>query len=509
MAENLSREVPARSWSERLVRSLFGKLVLLLIIFLAVPIVVYGQFQRADTEKNAILLQGVREQGRLAAEALRPLLEQSDPQTDPRSLPKVGQALTRLIGGQARARLLYRPAGVADSEGFYLVAATPPATAAQLEQERNDLLAMGLLEKLSETCEGGLATALRYRNPSGQEEFLSSAVPLHVASGCWVVVTSYRTDELIGAQISRPYWQAPEVQWSLAVYVLMAVLVLWLFAGVWQSLRRFVALAREIRDHGGHGRSFRRLNAVPELDGVASEFDALVDGLSSSAESVRSAAEENAHAFKTPIAVISQSLEPLRRLLPPENERGRRAVELIGRAVVRLDALVTAARRMDEATADLMGVPRRRLELESFLRRMLAGYAERTIGSDLRLSISLHGPARVLASEELLETVLENVLDNAIGFSPPGGEIAVRLERKAGKAVVTVADQGPGVPPADLERIFERYYSTRQGGSEDGQHFGIGLWLARRNVQALGGSMTAVNLRPRGLEMAIAIPLAD
>ena len=68
------------------------------------------------------------------------------------------------------------------------------------------------------------------------------------------------------------------------------------------------------------------------------------------------------------------------------------------------------------------------------------------------------------------------------------------------------------MPPSDLQRIFERYFSLRteaDGGDDDGTHFGIGLWISRRNVEALGGTIQAQNRRPHGLLMRVRLPLAE
>jgi len=84
---------------------------------------------------------------------------------------------------------------------------------------------------------------------------------------------------------------------------------------------------------------FAEQNQIAELDGVAAEFDRLVATLGQTAESIRRRAEDNAHAFKTPIAIMRQCLEPLRRALPEDNPRGRRAAEVMEKAVDRLDSL--------------------------------------------------------------------------------------------------------------------------------------------------------------------------
>jgi two-component system sensor histidine kinase ChvG len=112
----------------------------------------------------------------------------------------------------------------------------------------------------------------------------------------------------------------------------------------------------------------------------------------------------------------------------------------------------------------------------------------------------------------MVETVIENLLDNAVSFSPDGESIGVRLEPREGLAELLIGDCGPGVPPENISRIFDRYFSQRTApanAENQGPHFGIGLWIARRNVEALGGSIHAENRRPHGLLMRVRLPLAE
>jgi two-component system sensor histidine kinase ChvG len=111
----------------------------------------------------------------------------------------------------------------------------------------------------------------------------------------------------------------------------------------------------------------------------------------------------------------------------------------------------------------------------------------------------------------MVESVAENLIDNAVSFAPPGSEILVHLARDGRFAHLTVSDQGPGVPAGQLERIFERYYVERdaEASNEPGQnHFGIGLSIARRNVEAMGGTIEAENRTPHGLAVHLRLPLA-
>jgi two-component system sensor histidine kinase ChvG len=238
----------------------------------------------------------------------------------------------------------------------------------------------------------------------------------------------------------------------------------------------------------------------------------MVEVLAASARDMRRAAEDNAHAFKTPIAVIRQSLEPLKRAVVPDNQRGLRALGLIESSLDKLDGLVASARRLDEATADLMDAPRSDIDLSNILVRLLQAQADVLARRRVQLRGHILPKVVIHANAEMVETVIENLFENAVSFSPEGEAIGVRLEAVDGQAEMLIGDSGPGVPDEHLERIFDRYFSARPDydASGDGQtHFGIGLWVARRNVEALGGTIEAENRRPHGLLVRVRLPLAD
>jgi len=117
----------------------------------------------------------------------------------------------------------------------------------------------------------------------------------------------------------------------------------------------------------------------------------------------------------------------------------------------------------------------------------------------------------VLGSEAIIETVIENLIDNAASFAPAGSEILVRMRQERDIAHIEVCDEGPGVLPAQLDQIFERYFSARRKGVPNPsgpESFGIGLSIARRNVEAMHGTVEAQNRIPHGLIIHIRLPLA-
>jgi two-component system sensor histidine kinase ChvG len=257
--------------------------------------------------------------------------------------------------------------------------------------------------------------------------------------------------------------------------------------------------------------SFSRRSRVRELGGVATAFDGMVERLKDAAAAIRQGAEDHAHAFKTPIAVIAQSLEPLRRGVASVDERGRRAVEMIERSVARLDELVAATRRIDQAIALSVDPPRQKLDLSTLVTQLVEDYRDAAQVRGAVIAIECEPGVAVLAGEDLLESIVENLLDNAIDFSPPGGTIEVRVRREGRRAVLTVADQGPGVPPDQLSRLFPRYYTRRPQATQAAGgrgNSGLGLWIVKRNIRSIGGEVLVANRPQGGFSVRIEAPLA-
>lgn len=493
----------------------FGfKFGLLLVIFLALPVLLFIPFRNADLERSQILIGSVRDQGRLIAEGVRPLILRGDAIKNPAAL---SESLARFATKGINVRILFRPAGE-KMGSFFLVSAAPPVANDYLEMERTELARLGVFERLDESCQLDNQAATRYTNPNGEDEVLTSITPINVQAGCWVVMTAHRKENFPILALNEPLWKSPPLAAALVIYALMAVVIASLFGGIWGSLRLFRALAREIRTGIDAPGTFEDRNAIPELQNVASEFDHMVHALRASSGRIRQAAEENAHALKAPLAVISQSIEPLRKALPAEDARASRALDLIGRSVDRLDALVSAARRMDEANAELVDPPRNRIDLSRLTSRMAASYRLSLAERNVQIAEQIESGLTVLGGQDLLETVVENLLDNAAGFAPQGSEISVSLRRLPGRSArFAVEDRGPGVKEHDLERIFQRYVSIRstapQGGTtpkgegkDATSHFGIGLWIVRRNVEAMGGTIVARNREGGGLSMIVVFP---
>ncbi len=501
-----------RGTQRRFFNSLALRFTILVIVFLTVPLLIYQQFNAADRERQTLLLRNAQQQGELIAQALLSRLTSATT-----GIP-IGLTadLERLVGDDFRVKLLLRPEQLPIDDGFFYVAFAPSVPRSLLDREREQLISEGILGRLTQTCSGNLPLALRIRSEEGDQELLTSITSINTELGCWAVVTSNLTDEIIGSTLDEPYWRSPEVRTAGIIYLAMAALILAIFFGILRNLRRFQELARQIRFSPGGADTFATNNALPELHDVAEEFDQLVDSLRSSADSIRRASEDNAHAFKTPIGVIRQSVEPLKRLIG-QDPRGARSIDMIEQSVHRLDNLVSLAQRLDEASADLVSAERGVVGIKEFIPNILKGYAHLESEGVVRFRSSIPENFLVSINFDQFETVMENVIENAISFSPRGGLVSVTARRKMGRVEILIEDEGPGVDPADLERMFERYYSNRpdpEGADSDDSsevsgepHFGIGLWIVRQNIRSVGGRVFAENRERGGLRMCLSLPI--
>jgi len=486
-------------------RSIRVQLITLLLVFGIPPVLLYSVFRDAELDKQSLLLEAVRENGRTIGRGLAPLLQSMQPG----DFSRIPQELSRFESDQRNIKILYKPNE--GGAGFFYVASAPEVPIEQLAEERQELVDLGVLSRLEGSCSGNVTLGDRVAMPGGGGEMLMAVTPVQSVKGCWAVVVSASQQSVAALIDGRPYWKRPETRMAAIIYATMAVLVFLIFAAVWLALSRFRRTAATLE----HGESFSTLTAVPELAQLAKEFDAMVARLRRTTEVLRQAAEDNAHAFKGPIAVIRQATEFVSKGVSTDGVTG---ISAITSSLNRLEGLVRSAQRLDTATADLLETGWSLVNVSDLVMafveeyQVMLGPRNASIIPEVTLGLFVAG------REDMIETILENLIDNAISFSPDGGEVEVKVFAEHGKVVLSVADSGPGVAQDQLVRIFDRYYSSRPGrDSEDLEntqdingeiHFGIGLWLVQQHVQAMGGTVEAANLASGGLRMTVRIPSA-
>lgn len=286
------------------------------------------------------------------------------------------------------------------------------------------------------------------------------------------------------------------LQVFLVAALVMTLLSVLLANAIGEPLRRLSEAAVRVR------RRVKSRQEIPDFtdrhDEIGQLSGALRDmtsALYARIDAIGNFAADVAHELKNPLTSLRSAVETLP--LARTDAARARLLEVIHHDVRRLDRLITDisdASRLDAELARGETAPVDMVRLVETVVSMQNGIRT-SDQTAIRLTVApsaARGPWLVQGHDGRLGQVLTNIMDNARSFSPPGGEVRVGLSRTAQHVVLTVDDDGPGVPEHALERIFERFYTDRPDHGF-GQNSGLGLSISRQIVDAHGGSITASN----------------
>jgi signal transduction histidine kinase len=209
-----------------------------------------------------------------------------------------------------------------------------------------------------------------------------------------------------------------------------------------------------------------------------------------------------AHEFKTPLTVVKAYAQLLRKREPAEVQ----GLSVILRQVERLSRLVEHLLDASRLRSGGSGLRRERFDLAALASEVVERM--RSAAPRHALAVQAESAAPVEADRERLERVITSLLDNAIRFSPAGGDVEVSIARRDGEAVLSVEDHGLGIPAERQARIFERYYRAHSGTPDDYGGLGVGLDMSRETVVRLGGRMWFESEPGQGSRFHFSLPLA-
>jgi len=248
---------------------------------------------------------------------------------------------------------------------------------------------------------------------------------------------------------------------------------------------KFVRLrAARVDDRGASILFFDDLTELRRLESIRSDFVANL-----------------AHELRTPIASLSLAVETLATGLAPDEQR--RFIERIAEETRYIDGLLRSVSEM----AVLEGPVRLNLvdcSLRDAVDRTWRRVTDRR--GPVTLENSVDQGLVVLADEVRLLQILQNILENAHRFSPPGEAVVVGADTTPGEVAIWVQDAGPGIPPAELSRVFERFYKVDRARTRGGSGSGLGLAIAKHLVLAHGGQVRAAPGAPRGTRVTFTLP---
>jgi two-component system, OmpR family, sensor histidine kinase ChvG len=282
---------------------------------------------------------------------------------------------------------------------------------------------------------------------------------------------------------------------ALLVTVLLS---LYLASTIAQPIRRLAAAAQRAR-----GRATRiDLSDVTarndEIGELATSLREMTDELWQRMSAIESFAADVAHEIKNPLSSLRSAVETAARIDDPDKQR--RLMAIIQDDVERLDRLITDISDASRLDAELSRLEMSPTDIGDMLRALVDMHETTRLPGSPRLILELAtepgGRGRTLivpGIESRLSQIFLNVITNAVSFSPPDGEIRIRAVGDGRAVLVTVEDQGSGIPDDQLTAIFDRFYSERPADEKFGTHSGLGLSISKQIVEAHRGRIWAEN----------------
>ena len=498
----------------------------LLLVFLPVAGSLYLQTyerqllvgqERGMVQQGRVLAAALGERGELAPEETQAALARLRRRVDARLrvVDRRGDVIgdTSAADPDPVAKLVFSPPSPARSDPLYRVGAA-------LYRLRQRLAGVRTLDYADYTtwtpppawpepavraALAGRYGALTRATGDGRSQTLHSAIP--VRSGGQVVgavLVSQSTWRILGAldQVRLGILRV-----FLASVVAAAVLTLLFATTIARPLERLRDEADALVDRRGRLRGrFRGSRRRDEIGDLARALEQLTRQIEGHLGSVEAFAADLSHELKNPLAAVRGAAELLAEVETPE-ERAR-FVAVVQREVARMERLLSGVREIGWIDARLDSEPAGAVPLHELLPGLVESWRERVprgVAIDLALP---PGPVEVRGAPERVTQVFENLLDNAVELSPPGGRVAVALAVAGDAGVATVADEGPGVPPEHLPRVFDRFFTWRlnEAGARNG-HSGLGLAIVKAIVEGYGGTVAIRNRPEGGAAVEVRLPL--
>ena len=281
----------------------------------------------------------------------------------------------------------------------------------------------------------------------------------------------------------------------------MILLSLFLAGTIARPVRRLAAFAHTVRQ--GRGRDVEMPDFSRRRDEVGDLSRALRDmtqSLYQRIDTIEAFAADVAHEFKNPLTSLRSAVETMERTDNPENRA--KLIDIIKDDVRRLDRLISDISNASRLDAELLRAEMEVIDVPAMLEAVTSIYdavgGPDAPGSRIELTIE-DDNLLVDGLEGHLGQVIRNLIDNAISFSPPGGMVRVSARRDRDNVMITVEDDGPGIPEDKVEKIFDRFYSERPDDQGFGNHSGLGLNISRQIILVHSGTIRAENRTgPRG-----------
>jgi two-component system, OmpR family, sensor histidine kinase TctE len=287
-------------------------------------------------------------------------------------------------------------------------------------------------------------------------------------------------------------WREMIRELALAEIVILALIAVLTWVAVERGLSPLSQLKRQIDLRGISGSKDLQpldLATVPkEALAPAQAINELLGRISFATQVLRQFTADASHQMRTPLAALNTHLDLLKRRLAGSSEMTQMVMEVHAQ-VVRIDRMISQLLTLARADEDtLIRSPAERIPLVTKSKEVLVQRAQSAAMHNIELQLEVgQDEIYIEANELLLDEVIGNVIDNAIRYVPGGGVVIARLFKDAASAVMEIEDDGPGIPPGERQKVFERFYRISRPNGPDGS--GLGLSIVRVLLDQMGGSV--------------------
>ena len=327
----------------------------------------------------------------------------------------------------------------------------------------------------------------------------------------WRIFSRWDESRHYLVQVGERYELRNELAESVAshllhpLYFALPALALLIWLAVGAGLAPLAGIAREVAQRAPDNLAHLDAgNAPREISPLIAALNALFDRLRTSLEQERRFTADAAHELRTPLAAVKTQAQ-VALGATGEAERGRALANVVSgtdRAARLVEQLLVLA-RLDPQTAL---PPGQRVDLQALAQQGVAELAPAAAGKGVEAGLAPGEAAPVAGDAVLLAVLLRNLLDNAVRYTPPGGEVEVSVKPAAGGVSLAVVDSGPGIPEAERGKVFDRFHRVL-GTGEEGS--GLGLSIVRR-IADLHRATVVLGEGPggRGLRVEVTFPAA-
>lgn len=274
---------------------------------------------------------------------------------------------------------------------------------------------------------------------------------------------------------------------ALAITILLS---LYFARTITTPVRRLAEAAEQVRAGRGRKVSIPDFTARrDEIGGLSRALRGMTQTLWVRMDAIEVFVADVAHEIKNPLSSLRNAVETARRV----NDPGQRdkLLDIVAQDVTRLDRLLSEIADASRIDTEMLRAEAKALELGGVLSALVEMHRHAAEAEHLNLTLDLadERPFMVYAVEDRLVQVFQNLLNNARSFSPPGGEIIIRMKREDDEICIDIDDDGPGVAESLREAIFDRFYTLRPKSEPFGAHSGLGLSISRQIIDAHSGTI--------------------